>query len=66
LQNEVVRELELNRCIGMPIYIGGYDEVADVSYWLYILAIFAHKSCYPVLHYCSAWNFPKPNLPLRL
>jgi len=25
-------QVELNRCIGMTIYIGGYGDVADVSY----------------------------------
>jgi len=26
--------LEFDRCIGTPIYIGRYDDVANVSYWL--------------------------------
>jgi len=33
---------------------------------LYISAIFAHKSRYPVLRYCSARNVQELKLPLRL
>jgi len=25
--------IELDQCIGMSLYIGRYDDVADVSYW---------------------------------
>ena len=53
----------------MPIYISWYDNVADVSYrqnFTNISALFTHKSCYPVLHYCFAWNVWKHKLSLCL
>jgi len=59
-------QLELDRCIGMPIYIGRYDDVADVShrqnsaniYWQYLLI--------KVLPCGSTWSVRKPKLLLRL
>jgi len=36
-------ELELDQCIGTPIYIGRYDDVADVSYRQNSADIFAQS-----------------------
>jgi len=45
---------ELDRCIGMPIYIGRYDDVADVSYRHNSADRYRQYSLVKVLRCCSA------------
>jgi len=58
--------LELDRCSSMPIYIGQYDDVADVSYQQNSADIYQQYLLIKVLRCCSAWSVWKPNLLLRL
>jgi len=58
--------LELDRYIGMPIYIRRYDDVANVSYRQNSADIYQQYLLIKVLHCCSAWKVWKPKLLLRL
>jgi len=51
-------KLELDRCIGMPMYIGRYGDAAGVPYRQNSVYIYGHKSRYAiVLH----GEYGKPN-----
>jgi len=58
--------LELDQCIGTPIYIGRYDDVADVSYRQNSADIYQQYLLMKVLRCCSAWSVGKPKLLLHL
>jgi len=58
--------LELNRCIGTPIYIGRYDDVANVSYRQNSTDIYRPYLLIKVLRCCSVWSIRKPKLLPRL
>jgi len=53
--------LELNQCIGTPIYIGRYDDVADVSYRQNSTDIYQPYLLIKVLRCCFVWSIRKPN-----
>jgi len=59
-------KLELDWCIGKPIYISWYDDVADVSYRQNSADIYWKYLFTKVLRCCSAWSVRKPKLLLRL
>jgi len=50
----------------MLIYIGQYDDVADVSYWQNSTDIYWEYLLIKVLNCCSAWSVWKPKLLLHL
>jgi len=56
--------MELDRCIGTPIYIGRYDDV--VSYRQNSADIYRQYLLIKVLRCSSAWSVRKPKLLLRL
>jgi len=59
-------KVELDRCIGTPIYIGRYDDVADVSYRQNFADTYQQHLLIKVLRCYSAWSVRKPKLLLRL
>jgi len=58
--------IELDRCISTLIYIGRYDNVANVSYRQNSADIYRQYLLIKVLRCCSAWSVRKPKLLLRL
>jgi len=66
MYNTSVLILELDRCIGTPIYIGRYDDVADVSYLQNFADIYRQYLLIKPLRYCSARSVRKPKLLLCL
>ena len=52
---------ELDRCIGTPIYIGRYDNVAYVSYRQNSADIYRQYLLIKVLCCCSAWSVGNPS-----
>jgi len=51
---------ELDRCIAIPIYIGRYCNVADVSYQQNSADTYRQYLLMKVLRCCSAWSVRKP------